>query len=232
MEREQETEFVCVVVFLCVSVCVRVPYGFCAGSSLIICIFSFELLFAALHAAQAPEGLPTNSVKRQVRHKLIMGCLRVIALLSHNHVWVCGTKKYRNTWRLSHTQKQEERATTHTHITEIQIESERRPRSSEEVFESIKPNYWAGWREVTFNRLTFEYKNFFDLKRDSHLNFRIHFQVMMHVQDSLNQLLIFFFEWKSSEMRWFMIRIFTGNVQFVVWSTFNEHPTCVVVTLP
>lgn len=115
MEREQETEFVCVVVFLCVSVCVRVPYGFCAGSSLIICIFSFELLFAALHAAQAPEGLPTNSVKRQVRHKLIMGCLRVIALLSHNHVWVCGTKKYRNTWRLSHTQKQEERATTHTH---------------------------------------------------------------------------------------------------------------------
>ena len=45
--------------------------------------FHFELLFAALHAAQAPEEPPSNSVKRQVRHKLIMGRLRVIALGSH-----------------------------------------------------------------------------------------------------------------------------------------------------
>lgn len=61
-QQEGETDSVCVVVALQVCahvyVCVRlrVPSGFGAGSGLIICIFSFELLFAALHAAQAPTG--------------------------------------------------------------------------------------------------------------------------------------------------------------------------------
>ena len=80
MERKIAREFVCVVVFVCVYVCVRGPYGFGAGSSLIICIFSFELLFAALRAAQTPQGPPSNSVKRQVRHKLIIRRLR-----THTH---------------------------------------------------------------------------------------------------------------------------------------------------
>lgn len=66
----------CPVVYLCP----RCPCGFSAGSSLIICIFSFELLFAALRAAPTPKGLQSNSVKRQVRHKLIIRHLRIIAL--------------------------------------------------------------------------------------------------------------------------------------------------------
>lgn len=56
----------------------------------------------------------------------------------------------------THTHKQlhiqmGKREHTHTHITVIQIESERRPRSSEKVFNSIKQNYQAEWRGVTFN---------------------------------------------------------------------------------
>lgn len=56
-KREQVNEIVFVYVcILCVCVCLRGPYGFSAGSRLIICIFSFELLFAALRAAQTPKG--------------------------------------------------------------------------------------------------------------------------------------------------------------------------------
>ena len=70
-----------------------------------------------------------------------------------------------------------EREHTHTHITEIQIESERRTRSSKEVFNSIKQNYRAGWRGVTFNGPMFYYKNFFKLKHGLHINVIIHFSV-------------------------------------------------------
>lgn len=54
-ERASEWNSFCVCVYS-VCVCLRGPYGFSAGSRLIICIFSFELLFAALRAAQTPKG--------------------------------------------------------------------------------------------------------------------------------------------------------------------------------
>lgn len=76
-ENKWTREFVCVAVY--VGLCVH-PHGFSAGSSLIICIFSFELLFAALRAARTPKGLQSNSVKRQVRHKLIIPRLKIIAM--------------------------------------------------------------------------------------------------------------------------------------------------------
>lgn len=81
-ERKREVnERVCLCGCACavVYLCPRCPCGFSAGSSLIICIFSFELLFAALRAAPTPKGPQSNSVKRQVRHKLIIRHLRIIA---------------------------------------------------------------------------------------------------------------------------------------------------------
>lgn len=42
---------------------------------------------------------------------------------------------------------------TRTHTSEILIESESRPRSSEKVFNSIKQNYGLGGEEKTFNGL-------------------------------------------------------------------------------
>ena len=62
-----------------------VPMDLVLGSRLNISIFSFELLFAALRAAQTPKGPPSNSVKRQVRHKLIIRRVRIIASNSQAH---------------------------------------------------------------------------------------------------------------------------------------------------
>lgn len=53
-ERGEGMEGVCL--RGCVCVPLRGPYRVGGGSGLIICIFSFELLFAALRAAQTPTG--------------------------------------------------------------------------------------------------------------------------------------------------------------------------------
>lgn len=144
--------------------------------------------------------------------------------------------KYINAYIRAHTHKQEEK-NTHTHITEIQIESERRPRSREKVFNSIKQNYRAGWRGVTFNGLMFEYKNFFDIIHDLHFNVIIHVSLIVCILDSLKQQLIIFFSCKSSKIQnafFFCLQSIRESWCIVLWWFIKfqwADGQCVVATL-
>lgn len=125
--------------------------------------FAFFHLSCYLQHCTTPYGPQSNSVKSQVRHKLIIGHLRIIALDFLTQLY---KHKCAKTYAQAHTEhaysSREHTCASYKILphTSLRLNLKRRPRSRKKVWNSITQNYWAGWRGGTFNGQVFEYKNF------------------------------------------------------------------------